>query len=119
MLKYTEDKLFYYHLIYDMRSNKFFMKDIKRAIDKAVENDSIYWKEHLLQRIKDRGIKLNQILEAFKSYDIITEYSDDKPFPSYLLLGYDGKVPLHIHVITAYIPDQKIWDKDYRRKRNE
>ncbi len=106
------------------------MKSIKQAINKAVENDSIYWKEHLLQRIKDRGIKLNQILEVLMGYEIITEYNDDRPFPSYLLLGYDGEIPLHIvvgvnieffeiHVITAYIPDQKIWNEDYRRKRNE
>jgi hypothetical protein len=58
----------------------------------------------------------------------IGEYSDDKPFPSALFLGYGSGKPLHVvaacdetrpmaFVITAYEPSAKIFDADNRTKR--
>jgi hypothetical protein len=53
--------------------------------------------------------------------EIIKEYLDDKPYFSFLLLGLGG-VPLHVVIakneiekfcilVTAYFPDDTIWDK--------
>jgi hypothetical protein len=58
--------------------------------------------------------------------EIIREYPDDKPFPSFLLLGYEGERPIHVlaardsetcYVITVYEPDPEIWQKDFKIKK--
>src|SRR5580700_6322121 len=47
------------------------------------------------------------------------------PFPSYLILGFLGDMPLHVslrveaggtrcYVITVYVPDPKRWSPDFR-----
>ncbi len=51
---------------------------------------------------------------------IILRYDDDKPYPSRLMLGYDGERPVHILiaenteadeliVITVYEPSPDMW----------
>ena len=60
--------------------------------------------------------------------DWIREYTDDKPFPSALFLGYVSGKPFHVvaacdktsrqaFVITAYEPSLEIFEADYRTKR--
>jgi len=57
----------------------------------------------------------------------IQNYPNDKPFLSYLLLGFQEGRPIHIVlainetdftciIVTAYIPDPTIWDSDYKIK---
>ena len=59
---------------------------------------------------------------------IIREYPDDRPYPSCLLLYWYGSQPLHIvcgvgeeelWVITAYKPDPKIWEDDFKNKKSD
>jgi len=63
-----------------------------------------------------------------KSGILIFNYSDDKPFPSMLILGFVNKRAMHVvlaydtinetgYVVTAYIPDSKLWTEDFRRRR--
>ena len=98
------------------------------SIYAAVQSDSIFWKDHILQRIRSRGMQVSRLLEALRVCEVINEYPDDRPFPSYLLLGFADNKPYHIvagvniaeaeiHLITAYIPDSDIWHDDYRRKK--
>jgi hypothetical protein len=58
----------------------------------------------------------------------IQEYADDKPYPSYLMLGYLNQRPLHIVVakddieniciiVTAYQPSNEIWNSDFKTKK--
>jgi hypothetical protein len=51
---------------------------------------------HAVQRIFERGIKISKIKALIKSGEIITEYPDDIPFPSYLILGWVDTL-LHSH----------------------
>lgn len=56
------------------------------------------------------------------------DYPDDQPYPSKLLLWFNGKIPLHIvvaqnendgscYVITAYIPSSKLWEPDFKTRK--
>ena len=96
-------------------------------IKEAILSDTIFWKSHMLQRMRDRHISVHDVLSALQNPDIIEEYRDDRPFPSFLILGYSGERPLHIvmaindndreiHLITVYIPDPSIWDDRFRRR---
>ena len=98
------------------------------VIKTARENNSLYWKDHILQRMRQRKISVSEILAVLNDFNIIEEYKEDKPFPSYLLVGFADKKPIHIvvgvneidfeiHLITAYIPDDLIWEDNYRRRK--
>ncbi len=98
------------------------------VIKTARENNSLYWKDHILQRMRQRKISVSDILTVLNDFSIIKEYKVDKPFPSYLLVGFADKKPIHIvvgvneidfeiHLITAYIPDDLIWEDNYRRRK--
>jgi hypothetical protein len=58
----------------------------------------------------------------------IRDYTEDRPFPSALFLGYIGGKPLHVlaaldeinkqaFVITAYEPSLDVFESDYRTRR--
>jgi hypothetical protein len=64
------------------------------------------------------------VITALTNGEIIEQYPTDYPYPGCLVLGFagDGK-PLHIvcgsndaelWLITAYIPNQAKWSKDFR-----
>lgn len=59
--------------------------------------------------------------------EVIREYADDKPYPSFLLLGFIDRRPLHLLVakdsetgncilVTAYEPDKNAWSPDFKTK---
>jgi hypothetical protein len=60
--------------------------------------------------------------------EVIEKYIDDKPYPSFLVLGYENEdklKPIHvvfakndeeIIIITAYRPDKKKWSNDYKQR---
>ena len=85
----------------------------------AIEG-KIMWTEHVVTRIRERGILRADVIECIDSGEIIKQYPDDIPFPSCLTLGKCGAgEPLHIVVelntdtlcciITAYRPDLEKW----------
>lgn len=88
--------------------------------------DTIIITEHARLRLYERGIKVADIQQVITTGTIIKQYEDDKPFPSYLILGKSkNKRPLHvvvscdgkfIFVITAYFPNTKVWNNDFTRK---
>ncbi len=74
----------------------------------------------------ERDILEEDVEEAILNGEIIEEYLDDKPYPSFLALGLSSK-PLHvvfaknlkenqIIVITAYYPDKNKWSSDYKKR---
>lgn len=102
--------------------------EIIKSINTAVHNKSVFWKDHILLKMRQRGIAAAEVLLALENFTIIDEYQDDRPFPSYLLLGYANGKPLHlvlavnntaseIHLITVYIPDSSIWTDGFRRRK--
>ena len=89
-------------------------------------NDFIY-RKHALERILSRSINPDDVEVTITTGEIINEYPDDKPFRSFLVLGFIGNKPMHVVIsqdiegnciiITTYIPDIKIWNADYKTKK--
>ncbi len=84
------------------------------------------YREHAIQRMFERDISEGDVEDTVKNGDIIEEYLDDKPYPSFLALKFYEK-PLHvvfakneedgeIIVITAYHPDKEKWSDDYKTR---
>jgi hypothetical protein len=75
-----------------------------------------------------RGISVDEVEECIKMGNKIKEYLEDKPYPSFLILYFMNEKPIHIvvsqdissgicYIITAYLPDQMLWDSDFKNKR--
>jgi hypothetical protein len=76
----------------------------------------------------ERDISDDTVKEVIKRGKIIEEYLDDKPYPSFLILGFenrDSKKPIHvvfakndkdIIVITVYRPDKLKWTNNYETR---
>ena len=95
----------------------------------ACKNKKIIWKEHATQRLLQRKILRDEVIQCVLNGEIIENYISDKPFASCLVFGYRGiDKPLHvvcsfdgeyIHIITAYSPDTiKFYDDLKTRKEN-
>jgi hypothetical protein len=74
-------------------------------------------------------IRVEEIMQALDSGEIIEEYPEDKPYPSCLILGRTvtgrpihlvcAPVPLEerLIIITTYQPDPNRWESDLRRRK--
>jgi len=85
------------------------------------------YREHAIQRMFERDIFEEDVENTIKNGEIIEEYLDDKPYPSYLTLKYFDSKPLHVFfaiskeanetiVITAYYPDKEKWSNDFKKR---
>lgn len=104
---------------------------IINKIKNAVNLEHIIFKKHALTRMLERGISSDDIKVILENFVIVAEYYDDKPFPSYLVLGFKKNQPLHavvsydsgfdvLFIITVYEPSNELWENDFkiRRKSN-
>ena len=93
-----------------------------------MEFSSIEFRLHAVQRMLERGITVLDVKEVIKTAKIIENYPEDKPFQSYLLLGFVKEKPLHIVlaidnetkkaiIITVYEPDQKLWQAGFDKRK--
>ena len=83
--------------------------------------------EHARQRLVERKISIQDILQAITTGKIIKQYEDDKPFASCLVLGITiNQKPLHlvishdeefIYLITAYYPNPTQWEADWETRK--
>lgn len=75
-----------------------------------------------------RGVAPDVVAQIVDKGEVIASYPDDKPFPSALLLGYDERGPIHLVVagtaemgrqivVTVYRPDPRLWNKDFKTRR--
>ena len=80
------------------------------------------------EKVRLRKIEAKEIEEAICKGTIIEPYPDDPRGPSYLILGFTSQNrPLHvvcgrieddeILIITAYEPDPKEWEADWRTRK--
>ncbi len=81
-------------------------------------NDEIYFREHAIQKMVERNINDEEVIQAINNGEIIEEYPDDKYGPTCLIYGQTNiNRPLHvlvpytkpIWVITTYEPDESKW----------
>ena len=99
----------------------------KKQIHKILNDGIIEWRKHALERMLQRDISRLEVKEVLQNGEIIESYKDDKPFESALFFLMKEK-PLHvvasidtvamkIHVITAYIADEKHFYSDFKRRK--
>jgi hypothetical protein len=93
---------------------------INRVKDKKISIST-----HAMTRMHERGIFIDEVLNAIIYGEIIEEYTDDYPYPSCLILGYVNKKVIHIvcsdsdpvYIVTAYEPNLNKWYDDYKTRR--
>jgi len=74
-------------------------------------------------------IRVEEVLQALDTGEIIEEYVDDTPYPSCLILGRTGAgrsvhivcAPVaaeeRLVIVTTYQPDPERWEPDFRRRK--
>lgn len=83
---------------------------------------------HVLRQMFARNITTDDIKAVIDEGEAIASYPDDRPYPSALLLRFVAGRPLHVvlaynepdrtgYVVTAYVPDAKLWNEDYKTRR--
>lgn len=102
---------------------KFNINDVRLL----AKDEKIQWRNHILIRMQQRGIKIGDVLACIMNGEIIEYYTDDYPYPSSLILGFkDEETGIHIvcaigndnlWMITAYYPNKDQWSKDLKIRR--
>ena len=83
---------------------------------------------HVFKRMAERGFSPDTIKSVIENGTVIKSYPDDTPYPSRLILGFDGEKPVHVvsaynsendteYVITVYEPDASKWSDDFTERR--
>jgi hypothetical protein len=96
-------------------------------IRQSVRQRNIIWRRHALERMLERDLSRNIVLDVASHGEVIEDYSTDRPMPTALLLGWDKKRPIHVvlsiepdgevAIITAYEPSLDVFESDYRTRR--
>lgn len=98
-----------------------------QTVQELCRQHRIVWREHALQRMVERNILKQDVMECIYSGNVIESYPDDYPVPSGLVLGtaIDGRW-LHVVcsvyedmvcIITAYFPDVEHWESDMKTRK--
>jgi len=90
-------------------------------------DETITITNHAGDRLRERGIKYEDVKMAITNGTIVEDYPNDYPNPSVLILGYtEQKNPLHIvvgiggstlQIITAYYPSFNKWENDCKTRK--
>ena len=92
-------------------------------IQSAISEGNVLWKKHALERMMERGISRSRVKQAVLECNIIENYPNDYPVPSFLIATLIPD-PLHVvasydvsngilYVITVYEPDLIHFESDY------
>jgi hypothetical protein len=95
-----------------------------------MECKNIVYSGHAVRRMFERKITEKDISEVIESGELIDQYPNDVPYPSYLLLGFPGTIPIHVliakddesddcYVVTTYVPRRDIWNSDFKTRRTK
>lgn len=96
---------------------------------KLIEEDNIYLTRHMFDRLGERGIDYDDVINSILRGEIIEQYPSDYPYPSCLVLGAandseylhtvvgtDGE---YLWIITAYYPDNDKWESDLKTRKEK
>ena len=93
-----------------------------------MECKEVKFSGHAIRRMFERKLDRKAVTEVIQSGEIIAEYLDDSPYPSYLFLGFVRGLPLHVvvafdkvreacYIITTYVPDDRQWHEDFKTRK--
>jgi hypothetical protein len=101
------------------------MEDIVRLCKQR----KIRWTNHILVRLFQRNISIDDVVTVLSNGEIIEQYPADYPFPSCLVSGSTtagkylhvvcGSDGAELWLITTYFPDPAEWSEDYKVRREE
>ncbi len=85
---------------------------------------------HAIRRMFERNISESDVRAVVTDGQVIIEYKDDKPFPSFVMLGKSSNRPLHVvagydavtgllRIITVYVPDDFLWDDNFSARKQQ
>ncbi len=87
------------------------------------------YRVHAVERMFQRDIEEVSVEYVVNDGEVIERYVDDKPYPSYLCLGFIDGTPLHVVyakdedenfiVITVYVPSLEKWEADMKTRRSQ
>lgn len=94
-------------------------------IKQLIIRDQYLITKHARVRMFERNITTDLMIEIIVKGQVIEEYLNDFPCPSFLILGFRNEIPLHVvialcsdhaRIITTYIPDKSRWENYTKRK---
>jgi hypothetical protein len=70
----------------------------------------------------------SEVRHVIATGETVEDYPDDTPYPSRLVLGWNGRRPIHVVVadnpddnenivITVYEPDPEEWEPDFKGRK--
>lgn len=100
----------------------------KSVISKAIESGNIVWRKHALERMLERDIARDEVIETILNGIDIENYPNDKPYASALYFKIVNGRPLHTvisldeinevcYIVTAYIPSEDVFEKDFTTRK--
>jgi hypothetical protein len=93
-----------------------------------MECDRLIFSGHAVRRMFEREIPASSVRQVVAAGEIIAEYPDDSPYPSFLMLGHLAQRVLHVVVarnastgdcivVTVYSPEAGLWDGEFKRRK--
>lgn len=90
---------------------------------------SLRYTRHAVQRMASRGLSAATVADIVEHGDVIEDNPTDFPYPSCLLLGWDGGTAFHVVaardpvneecvVVTVYVPEPARWTPDFRKRKS-
>ena len=89
------------------------------------KKEAIEFTHHARTQMYKRKIDSAKVKQSLLDGEIIEEYGDDKPYPSFLVCAKLDQKYLHVvcavaeeqlFIITTYYPDENLWIAHKRRK---
>ncbi|RJO68593.1 MAG: DUF4258 domain-containing protein [Myxococcales bacterium] len=89
---------------------------------------NVLFSRHTVTRMLERNLSVSELQTAIEQSEVVEEYPNDHPYPSYLLLSWVNDTPVHVVIalnetenaciiITVYRPDREKWSDDFKRRR--
>ena len=94
----------------------------------AISSGNIQWQRHSLERILQRGISRDDVIQTLLSGERIEDYPDSSPLPGGLFFKLIGSRPIHVvaafnsisqtaFIITVYEADLEHFESDFKTRR--
>lgn len=101
---------------------------IREKLTKAIANGRYEWRKHTIERLAERKIDQDNIIQTILEGEQIEEYPKAYPYPAALFFAKIGTCPLHAvaaydeendwaYIVTAYIPDLEHFENDLKKRR--
>ncbi|MGE0175348.1 MAG: DUF4258 domain-containing protein [Oligoflexales bacterium] len=93
----------------------------------SMDCKTVTFSGHAITQMFSRNISVDDVKAALRNGEAIESYPNDKPYPTWLLLGTVENRPLHVVmarntldanciVVTAYEPSLSFWEPDFKTR---